>query len=201
MTAAALPGSHTQRSVLLLNHSFVRRFGVFLQHAEPPVYPDLDLPGSGVQFVVHGRGGRTVPSLLQHDIGVVRILRPWMVILEIGSNDLCIPHIRPETVGSAIDDLCGILLGLGVHRIYVCQTLRRLNTLDPEYNDKVLLLNHYCDVVFADRPEVVYWHHRGMWNSTIPVFRPDGIHPNDHGMVRLYRSYRGAVLNALSVRM
>ena len=31
-------------------------------------------------------------SLLQHDIDVVRLLRPWLVILEIGSNDLCIPH-------------------------------------------------------------------------------------------------------------
>ena len=49
--------------------------------------------------------------------------------------------IRPETVGSAIDDLCGILLGLGVHKIYVCQTLRHLNTPDPGYNDRVLLLN------------------------------------------------------------
>ena len=39
--------------------------------------------------------------------------------------------------------------------------------------------------------------HRGFANPSVHPYLPDGVHVNSFGQYCLYRSYRGAILNAL----
>ena len=188
-------GEH--RSVLLLGHSFVRRFGEYLVSPPHPFRSDLNLP-AGVQFYCQGVGGRIVPSLIRYDLGAVDSVRPDVIVLEIGSNDLCDPSVSFLTIGSAIDDLCALLMDrFQVRHVVVCQILRRIVLPYPAFNEQVLLLNNYLEVVIGDRAHATFWKHRGFWHNTSILFCPDGVHPNYAGLGRLYRSYRGAILQAL----
>ena len=77
--------------VLVLGHSFVRRLETFVVLSPLPcVSPNFQLPvSSPVHF--YGVGGRTVTQLRQLDLAVVARCRPTLLILDIGSNDLCNP--------------------------------------------------------------------------------------------------------------
>ena len=97
--------------VLVFGHSFVRRlhrdlttqFGVL----------NFNLPD--VSIKLHGIGGRTVDKLVKYDFGYVQKFQPNIVILEVGTNDLLL--MKPETVGSKIDDLVHLLLGVTSIRV------------------------------------------------------------------------------------
>ena len=64
---------------------------------------------------LHGVSGRTVEKLRLYDLGVVWALRPDIIILEIGTNNLV--DDRPEVVGSEIDDLVQLLLASYLVRV------------------------------------------------------------------------------------
>lgn len=79
--------------VLVLGHSFVWRLENFIRRSTHPcVEPDFALPQpTSIHF--HGIGGRTVHFLQCYDLAVVRTFQPTILILEIGSNDLCNPNL------------------------------------------------------------------------------------------------------------
>ena len=66
-------------------------------------FPGLDLSSVEINFL--RIGGRTIAKLLPFDLDHFRALQPDIVVLEIGSNDLCQAGHRPETVGSSIESL------------------------------------------------------------------------------------------------
>jgi len=94
----------SKSKVLILGHSFVRRFQFFLYGGlDSRTFPGLDLSSVEIHFL--GIGGRTVAKILAFDLDHVRALQPDIVVLEIGSNNLCEVGHRPETVGSSIESL------------------------------------------------------------------------------------------------
>lgn len=186
--------------VLILGHSFVRRFKTFVyQGGDRRVKRDLHLSRSAGVFF-QGVGGRTVDKLSALDLHCVQRLKPDIVILEIGSNDLCQPGVKPETVGSNIETLVHILHNqYQVKYIMVCQVINRA-TIPREvhcYNERVAILNQYLSVVLETLEFVQFWCHKGLRKPNIPVICGDGVHLNAQGHYALYRSYRGAILFAL----
>ena len=90
-------------TVLILGHSFVRRLSSDLRsNFDARAGEHFNLLGDAV-IHLHGVGGRTVKKFRLYDLGVVSALKPDVIILEIGTNDLVAN--RPEIVGSEIDDL------------------------------------------------------------------------------------------------
>ena len=74
--------------VLILGHTFVRRFETFVyQGCDRRVTLDLHLSRAARAFL-QGVGGRTVDKLCALDLHGVRRLKPDIIILEIGSNDV-----------------------------------------------------------------------------------------------------------------
>jgi len=146
--------------VLILDHSFVRRFEAFLSRGlDSRVRHDVNLSQSA-QIIFHGVGGSTVDKLNFFDLHVVGRLQPDIVILEVGSNDLCPRVVKPETVGSKIETLVQHFHAhFSVKFIVVCQTITRAvcprNT--PFYNDRVALLNQYLSVVLETLPFAEFW--------------------------------------------
>jgi len=189
----------SKSKVLILGHSFVRRFQFFLYEGlDSRTFPGLDLSSVEIHFL--GIGGRTVAKILAFDLDHVRALQPDIVVLEIGSNDLCEAGHRPETVGSSIESLvCKLHEECNVAFIVLYQVIHRatLPSHCPRYNSSVDTLNKYLDVVLEPLSFAEFWRHKGLREPKITVLRRDGIHLNDQGNYVLYRSYRGAILFAL----
>ncbi|CAB4028241.1 Hypothetical predicted protein [Paramuricea clavata] len=113
---------------------------------------------------------------------------------EVGTNDLTLE--KPETVGSRIDDLVRMLLGVpSVRVVGVCLVTNRASS--PKFNEKVAILNQYLTVVLEDKHNVFCWRHKGFTQPTISPFLPDGVHYTRRAQYTLYRSYRGAILKAI----
>ena len=184
--------------ILLFGHSFIKRLQRdLLHHFDSRAYSSFALEHDAVVQMV-GIGGRTVPKALSLDLAVIKKLKPDIVILELGTNDLS--SCRPETVGSDIEDLVRIFLdSLGVAVVGVCRVLPCCHS-DPtisQFNVKVDILNRYLEVIFEHHPRVFVWCHRGFSNPSRVVYLADGVHMNAAGQYSLYRSYRGAMLKAL----
>lgn len=125
--------------VLVLGHSFVWRLENFIRRSTRPcVEPDFALPQpTSIHF--HGIGGHTVHFLQRYDLAVVRTFQPTILILEIGSNDLCNPNLL-------VNDLAFDLLRLiytfhfqyGVVHIIVGQILPQMQTPRrcPDFNSR-----------------------------------------------------------------
>lgn len=100
--------------------------------------------------------------------------------MEIGTNDLS--DLRPEVVGSEIEEFVRLLLdSYAVRVIGVCG--------DPSRS--------YLRVALDPIPNVFCWQHRGFSEPSRDLYLSDGVHVNSSGQYLLYRSYRGAILQAL----
>ena len=95
-----------------------------------------------LRSVYFGVGGRTVNKIKQCDLANVSRFAPDVVILEIGTNDLC--NDPPETVRSQIDELVELLLNhFSVRVVGVCEVIKRA---EPVFDQKVEVLNRYLSV-------------------------------------------------------
>lgn len=186
--------------VLILGHSFVRRLSSDLSRGfDPRAFKDFKLQGTA-SVSLHGVGGRTVASLRSFDLHVISRLAPDIVILEIGTNDLS--RLAPEVVGSAIEDLVQFLLDrFSVRVVGVCLVIPRgaSHVNSSWFFEHTLVLHKYLEVVLELFPQVFCWRHRDFTHPAKDFYLPDGVHLNPSGQFLLYRSYRGAILRAISM--
>ena len=189
-------------TILLLGHSFVRRLRDDLEaHFDLRAAPNFHLPESGNVSLL-GTGGRTVDKVLKYDLSWVKKYKPDIVILEMGTNDLS-GH-TPEVVGSKLDDLVHVLRDqYKVRVVAVCQVINRnlpqTQAPDNAFNTKAALLRQYLSVVLAEEQGIFVWEHREFSHPGRLLLSSDGVHCNAQGQYCLYRSYRGAILNALTM--
>lgn len=154
---------------------------------------DFDLPQCSIRLF--GEGGRTVQKIKQHDWQTIQHYSPDIILLEIGANDLSI--LPPETVGSQIDDLVSEILRVQAAQIIGVAKITRQQSL--VFNNSAAILNQYLEVVLGEKESVFVWAHRGLLDPQNQKLLPDGVHLNNHGQYKLYRSYRGAIIHALKL--
>ena len=185
--------------VLILGHSFVKRLSRDISRGfDDRAVLDFGLEGS-LSVHLYGVGGRTIDKVRAFDLGIINSLTPEIVILEIGTNDLAI--LPPELIGSALDDLVQWLLSSSpVHVVGWCYVIpRALSHPDSAlFRQRAEILNNYASVVLDSTPNVFCWRHRVFNHPAKNYYLPDGVHLNSAGQYQLYRSYRGAILKALS---
>ena len=185
---------------VVVGHSFVRRLEEFLVDKYGP-YHNFGLSYDSVHVHSIYKGGMTAESARYEYLHRIVDLKPDIVYLELGSNDIC--RRRPEQVGSALLDLTYDLQNLGVKYVVVGQTIfregRGIPAGKPDYNRDVAILNNYTCAVLdpASSDDTKYWKHRGLWESKLRTLGRDGVHPNNLGLQRLYRSVRGAIMHAV----
>lgn len=181
-------------TVPLFGHSFVRRLQEDLRTQFDPRADEAFKLSKDAILHLHGVGGHTVRQLIQFDLGVISSLSPQAVILEIGTNDLS--DLRPEVVGSEIEELVRLLLdSYSVRVIGVCEVIPCVCA--PFFNAAARMLNQYLRGVLDPIPNVFCWQHRGFSEPSVDPYLPDGGHVNLAGQYLLYRSYRGAILQSL----
>ena len=168
--------------VLILGHSFVRRHKHFITiQARKNTDIALDIKVSDVCTVcVLGIGGRTVDKMVRLDLPTIRDMAPDIVILELGSNNLCDTTSDAETTGLAIETFAELLYHRSsVRYIMVCEVIPRSNQPFFHYNGKVDSLNSYLVKALANALFAEVWRHRGLYHPTINIYLFEGIHLND----------------------
>ena len=89
-----------------------------------------------------------------------------------------------------------------VRVVGVCQVINRntpQKSPDCHFNAKAAVLRQYLSVVLANQPGIFLWEHKEFYRSDRSFLCSDGVHCNAKGQYHLYRSYRGAILKALSL--
>jgi len=187
--------NHSTKKALILGHSFVRRLKEFVIRDTKHQFCDTLNIADACSVAWHGIGGRTIEKINLFDRAIISSIKPDILLLEIGSNDLCPVYSKPKTVASDIlqfvksyhDDL-------HVKIIIVCQICKRSKSPHAKYNDNVSAANNYLKLALSKTEYAIFWRHRGLSNPTGNIFARDGIHLNGLGNKALYKSYRGAIL-------
>ena len=144
----------------------------------------------------HGVGGRTIANVRKFDLNIIRRLSPDIIVLKLGSNDL--NKLPAQAVGSELEISVRYLHDeFNEKSIVVCQVIRRHSPQCAAYNVKVTKLHLYLKSVLEPIPYCFYWRHRGFWNPRGNIYLPDGVHLNDLGNLKLFRSIREAVIKAV----
>ena len=188
--------------VLVIGDSFIRRLQQF-EHETYGNYHNLGLLFDVAHVNWIGRGGLTVPSLRSRYLGAIRTLAPDVVVIQVGSNDLCDPQNSAALVSADIQFLVQNLHSYGVAEVIICQVLNRHGNGVPDgispqdYNLRVSNFNATTRAALSSYPSSRYWHHRGLWNNHCPVISRDGTHLNRFGNCLFYRSIRGAILHGV----
>ena len=186
--------------VLVLGHSFVWRLENFMWRTTLPcIEPDLALPQStSLQF--HGIGGRTVPFLRRYDLAVVRSFKPTILILEIGSNDLCNPNLLVNDLALDLFQLIHTLhFQYEVVHIIVGQILPRIKTPSQchDFNFRAHDLNRILLRLLKRIPFATLWFHPKVTNHSLLLFANDGVHFNMAGNHLHHHSYCDALRTCL----
>lgn len=187
-------------SVVLLGHSFIRRLRDFTsQNAD--VW-NLKLNPEVLQLSFRCQGGLTLPRLIHEraDLYNFQGHPPSIVYLQIGGNDLS-ARDPEEVVRDLLSFASYLHEGVGTPLIIVGQLLLRSpNVVGQRYNDKVITCNKLLNeqLVLNNIPGIIFWKHRGFWNSLHHISH-DGVHLNQEGLWKYYRSVRSAILHAYNL--
>ena len=194
MAASAKPRA------LVFGHSFVRRFGEFIENCQPNGLYRRDLQlFHTCEVEIFGTGGRTVDKTIRFDLDAIRSSAPDVVVLEMGSNDACEQDSDAETIASFLVALTELLISeCKLQFIVVCHILPRKNPSFEEYNDRVRQINALVSEALQHIERAKSWRHRGLIYPSAEIYLADGMHLNEGGNRTLYKSYRGATLFALS---
>ena len=187
--------------IMILGHSFVWRLARFIAETDLPcVNQKFQLTtASAVSF--HGIGGRTVLKLWQFDLTAIARFNPNIIILEIGSNDLCNPHLSVDNIATNILQVVQTIhFHYHVAHVIISQILPRRSPpqMSPPYNTRVEQLNQQLRHLFTPVPFATFWFHYSIRRSKSPVFLRDGIHLNHTGNHFLFHSYQKTLLRCLS---
>ena len=157
--------------------------------------------GTDCHFKFAGyRGG--IVSSVRDDADVLRLLdlhRPAIVVLCLSGNDVYGSRESVLTVGMRLYAYAQSLVARGISHVVVCQVVRRQCVRRYSWEEgtqRVLEINEFLKAV-CDTESLSFWYHRGFWQSQRNIFRGDGVHFNDLGNYKLWRSVKGAVFVAL----
>ena len=128
---------------LLVGHSFVRRMVEFIErNQDSGFYSRTFGVDHSCNVETIGIGGRTVNKLIKFDLQMTRGTAPNVVIMDIGSNELCDKEADPDTVALSILALVELRLkDLQLRCLVLCQVLPRKNQPFSGYNERVWHLN------------------------------------------------------------
>ena len=191
---------HEPPVVLVLGHSYISRLNSYI--ARDPSRDNLALEKSSVLSFMFDVGHGNQPGNVfsaSSQLDLVWELSPDAVVLDLGTNDLCSSGSTPESIMTAIVDLALRIKRIrGVRHVLVCEIIPRLFVpkWKPNYNAQVHETNRLLAKFLESLPNVHFWRHRSFAQIPRKLFSLDGFHLNDVGMLRYYRTIRGAVMKA-----
>ena len=190
---------------MVLGHSFVARLGTYINRkVHDKIDTNLGFDDTMLDVHLYGVGGRTVTKIRELDMGHVESFQPHTVHLEIGTNELSSDNANPTSVAEQVCSLVrelhynyGVLF-ISVGHVVLRNESRMRGGLNggalERFNRRVIEYNIELDRRLSSLSYAMYWRHRSVWRSPIGTKLEDGLHFNDHGNLRLYKSIKSAVI-------
>ena len=195
--------------ILICGHSFIKRYRQYLRRLSPPGrrnFPvELALPEAG-NIAVYGQSGLKCDYDGRRFImDKVDSVRPHILVLEIGTNDLCTPRYSAQEVAQKLFHfLSWVLNNSSVKVVVLCKVVDRWRLRDglshTDFESKRQQFNQLLHTNAAtDLRYVIHRHERNsIVNIRGGVVSTDNIHVNTNTGLRLYNfSIRSAAVKGL----
>lgn len=193
----------------IIGHSYVHHFKTFIRRNSDQFSYNLNLDPKQVMIQYSASPGASVPQLRDRHIQYVQDFEPDIVILDIGTNDLCNKHLTAEALVASLLDLVDHLIYFrNVKFVVVLQILHRVPSLVPIrhpvdivwFDDRVDEVNLSLTKKLQDTSQACFWRHKAFWSvkSQLEVFSRDGIHLSTQGQRKYFSSLRALVVHLLN---
>lgn len=189
--------------VVIAGTSHVRRLRDAIDEGSDPAFEaHFGLSQISTDFVCGGGWG--LEDIVRHQSQILRS-KPHVLVLQVGSNDICSADCCPLIIADALlDTACHLQQCGNISSVIVCHLLpRSLGVYMPTaeavsaYTLARVKFNQFIDVVASDYTKVKVWKHKKLFNPIQEVLLSDGVHLNTSGQYKFYKSLRGAILFAL----
>lgn len=179
-------------AAVIMGHSFINHMARFIQASvDPTINTDFNLSRSAVNVIRSGRSGCTINKFRKTEFVKLRYYRPDILYLELGTNDLSSGRTAEDIAADMVNLIQDIKRTFNPRHIVLGQVIFRDG--NPDFNGKVNEYNALIKELLSAIPYATFWVHKRLWNSTYPLLKADGVHPNQRGLLRLYKSIRGAI--------
>ena len=186
--------------VVVAGHSFIRHLREHLFVEKGPSF-NMGLDTAIVNVIFMSRGGQTCQGMWSGFIQRIKNIRPHIVYLELGTIDAADINLTPNNIVNQMSAIARDLTQSGVQKVIfgqvLCREDRAIPRNIPMFNWKVVVINRLMAQVLSNLPNTQFWKHRGIWNSVYPILLDDGLHLTEIGNHRLFRSVRGAIIQAV----
>ena len=180
-------------SFVLFGHSFVKR----LKRKRGSQFK-IELQSKVVPVTCIGEGGLTLSRIRARPRKYYEYLRqanPLVLIIDLGTNDLCSKNVNPNQVHSSLCDFVYELPKRGINPevIVFLPVLPRTGGLRggqvslEEFNDRAERFNDLIQQSTFVEDQWWLWEHRGLKNSR---YNLDGVHLNTSGMALYGKTLR-----------
>lgn len=184
--------------VALVGHSFIRRLRDFLLHrGQSPSGLQL---GPHYQVKFYGTGGAMLAGkksqVFSQKLQAATLSGPHVVYIAMGTNDLSVGK-SPHTVANMLFSLAMHILDTSNTRLVIIeQILPRHPGLYPAFTTLMSQTNTIIQelITSANNPAIKFWKHRRFFHPQHPLLAQDGVHLNNTGMAKYWRSIRGAII-------
>ena len=188
--------------IAIFGHSFICHLARYIHCTGG--WPNMGFVSSAVRLSFLGLNGGTLHRgnrciLNRPNLARLDAIRPRVVFMQAGGNDLSSAECSPERLAAGILSAAEYLItGHGVHHVIIGQLLPRFSSrCRPDYNEKVTEVNNrVCKMAADSALNVTFWHHRGFFREPKSLIAGDGTHLNTHGMRKYARSVRAAIILA-----
>ena len=117
--------------LLIMGHSFVCHLCEYVHSPRHDFDTDLGIQTQYKHVFYHGIGGLTLSKLF-YEIPLVRELAPWIVIIDIGTNDLSCDNVLPAALAAPIVECAKFVAAVdSVAEVLICQILLRVLMARP----------------------------------------------------------------------
>lgn len=192
--------------ILVLGHSFIVRLKSFLKRNVAEHNFTLNLDPAQFMIQYSGRSGANVEKL-RSDLEIVADFEPTVIVLQIGTNDLCNSF-------KSIEDVAGSIFALAEHlackyhvqRVVIMQILHRLPPGRPVrhivdtawFNERVDAVNSLIARMVVYHRNITYWKHKGLFDASClqEALDLDGTHLNETcGYPKYFKNIRAAIVS------
>ena len=181
---------------VLYGHSFVRRLGN--KHG---LAVNIELQNSTIPVKCYGEGGLTFARMQNRPayyFGQLKEAKPAVLILDLGTNDLCLKGMTPTKLCSVYSDWVHELWRWDITPSAVVSlpvlprsgNLRKGQVSLRDFNDRVDEFNSLLTETTFKEDKWWVWHHRGLRSVKYSL---DGVHLNELGTIKYERSLRQLV--------
>ena len=210
MAAETMPG---WSRLAIVGHSFPRRLkDLILRPYKAERNLQEELSGFNLSFNLERceakwfvEGGLSTESVLKWRDSISHF-SPDVVVVMVGDNDYAKYKDRVEEFALLMTATASVFVGnkIKAKAAVLCQVMPRFPgdpRFKPDYNRWAMQLNALLESSMAGKKNLIFWKHtfvKSFWKDNIVepceqwVIR-DGVHLNNEGQIRLYKSIRDAL--------